>query len=266
MYEQQKGDSSMKLFKRSLCLLMTILLVLSMVPASVFATGVSAQKAARPSDNWNVPEVEKVDESKLQTVTVSTFDELKSALKREGDIKVTLEADISKTIKQYVLIGRSFYPKNWPYYEYEERNEKIEFSYNTNYITSMDAEIESPTIQVGAGQKYLNLNGYDITVYDNSFTGERGDTIKRNLITVGEGATLVLDDQTSDPGSILYTCSTYPKKSAVQRDVFRVLKNGKLIVNGGSVEAGSSFKHHYDDAGEVGYLDQSVTEYRNMKE
>jgi len=247
----------MKLFKRSLCMLITILMILSMVPASVFAADPTAKKAQRPSDNWDVPEIEKADESKLQTETVSTFEELKTALEKNGDIKVTLKADISKSVKKYATQGRSSYPSSWPWEEYIDQGTQILYCFNTRYRSVDDIEIESSTIQVGAGQKYLDLNGYNIEVYDDSFTCGLADTLKRNLLTVTKGATLTLDDQSSGLGSILYTSSILPEMLAVRRDVFKVLNGGKLIVNGGSVEAGSSFKLYCNNIREVGYLDKS---------
>ena len=198
--------------KRMLSLLLTLVMVLGMLPATTMTANAAT------------------------TVTeVDSWEELKSALTASGTATIKLTDDIKKTI------------------ELKEADGPM---YKINY--------DDPQITV-CGTKTLDLNGYTITVDDQSnaakdyggdvvtfnstYMGVSDETQDRTLFVIPSGESLTINDSGSD-GKIAYTGKILPEPDALKvtrkyweyakRDVFDV--SGTLIVNGGTIEAGNTEK------------------------
>lgn len=87
------------------------------------------------------------------------------------------------------------------------------------------------------GVKYLDLNGYAL-VYgvDKKFSSEK----TTSFITVEEGAELYIYDSAGKGGYIHYEGKLTSNDDEIFRHIIYVKEGGKLVVNGGTIEAGRS--------------------------
>lgn len=86
------------------------------------------------------------------------------------------------------------------------------------------------------GVKHLDLNGHSL-VYG---VDKRDYSWYNPFITIEEGAELYIYDSAGKGGYIHYEGKLTSKDAEIQRTLITVNKGGKLVVNGGELEAGRS--------------------------
>ena len=226
--------------KKIISLLLAIIMVLGMLPLSALAEEISITK----------PQVAK-------NRNVYTFDQLKVALESEENLNIKLTANIFYRVAPIKVCGQLHYSSE-DRYETVDGEDFVRYFYSAN---GNPTDFEYEDVQIKAvGKKILDLNGYDITVEDNSnvWFDEDGESytsgnIDKSLITVTDNASLLIRDGTSNPGTIhydayMYTTVSGERKKAYYydyavRDIIRV-EDAELIVNGGILEAGRSKKQY----------------------
>lgn len=86
------------------------------------------------------------------------------------------------------------------------------------------------------GVKHLDLNGHSL-VYG---VDKSGDSWRHHFITVEEGAELYIYDSAGKGGYIHYEGKLTKNDDEIFRHIIYVKEGGKLVVNGGTIEAGRS--------------------------
>lgn len=234
--------------QRILSLVLVLAMVLGMLPLTAMAKDLPITK---PQTN--------------KSAFVATYEELKEALADPESNYVQLTADIRKDI--YPI--RVFFPSangeaNYAYYydPHSSTPKYLGYAYPEE-AGPLSFEYEDPRLDV-VGEKILDLNGFDIIVDDRSniYVDEDEEVhpwikgINRTLIYVSDGATLMINDATRNPGTIhydAYMVSTTGDSredlyyhGVTVRDIIKVT-NANLIVNGGILEAGRSKEQYISD-------------------
>jgi len=235
--------------KRLLSFALVLVMLLGIVPFSAFSAFAADVSSEEKS-------------SDVETVTVTTFDELRTALEANGEAKVVLANDISIRDPEfdiYVFDYRSGTPKE----EIPSGANKYHSSAAVN-VDSFGAWVSNLFDIDVVGVKTLDLNGHNIFAYlkeieykqVNSSGGiytDRMDIYNATLFDISRDATLNLDDTSEGtPGNIFfdgYMYDTFWTSSAdyaweweyrkqLTRDIFSV--SGTLNVFNGIIEAGRS--------------------------
>ena len=153
--------------KRFLCLALVLVMLVGIIPFSAITAFAADSTSAQSND--------------VETVTVTTFDELRSALSADGDATIVLGNDISVRDPEFNVClyatnynsDRNLIPEGAKVFNYYGDSTAAEASANDYIADTFSIDVK--------GTKTLDLNGYDIFAY--LYEVEFNDLSKNTIIS-----------------------------------------------------------------------------------